>query len=77
MLRIDDFEFENVDLVWLDVEGLEFEALKGAEETIKEWKPWILAENLHLRTDSIKWLDWLGYNPYPQHSAMDWLYKPK
>ena len=80
MLRIDDFEFWDVDLIWLDIEGLEIEALKGAEETIKAWHPWVLVENgggVDGNMDIPKFLAGLGYNPYSQQSAMDWLYKPK
>jgi len=45
MFRIDDFEFQNVDLIWLDIESSEMAALKGAEQTIQTWKPWIIAEH--------------------------------
>jgi FkbM family methyltransferase len=45
MLTIDTFTFEQVDLIWLDVESSEFAALKGAKKTIKKWKPVIAIEN--------------------------------
>lgn len=38
-LKIDDFEFESLDLIALDVESYEFNVLKGAE---------IILENIHL-----------------------------
>lgn len=41
---LDSFNFNNVDLIWLDIEGYELEALKGAEKTIKKFKPVIGVE---------------------------------
>ena len=75
MLRIDDFGFQSVDLIWLDVEGLELDALKGGIETIKAWKPWIIVENGHLKPIEL-FLGHLGYGVGEQ-SSMDWVYKPK
>lgn len=48
-LRIDDLDLEACDLICLDVEGYEVEALTGAEETIKKFKPVITAEAAHFR----------------------------
>lgn len=42
---LDIFNFEDVDLLWLDVEGFEVKALLGARETIKKYSPVIVAEN--------------------------------
>lgn len=44
MYRIDDLELTECDLIHLDVEGFEGEVLKGAIETIKEFKPVIILE---------------------------------
>ncbi len=43
-VRIDDYKVDNCDLLQLDVEGFEFEALKGAEETIAASHPVIVLE---------------------------------
>ena len=43
-LRIDDFAFLNIDLIYLDIEGFEFFALQGAEETIRRCMPVIVVE---------------------------------
>jgi FkbM family methyltransferase len=43
-LRIDDLNLQNVDLIALDVEGFEHNALLGAEETIRKWKPTLCVE---------------------------------
>lgn len=42
--RIDDFGFQNVSLMKVDVEGFELEVLKGARETIARWHPAIIIE---------------------------------
>jgi len=41
---IDDFNFKNVDLIHLDIEGFELFALKGAVKTIQQWHPTIALE---------------------------------
>ena len=43
--RIDDFEFPIVDGLFLDLEGFENFALRGAVETLKRCKPVVMAEN--------------------------------
>lgn len=42
--NIDSFKIKNVDLIHLDVEGSELEALKGSINTINEYKPMLLIE---------------------------------
>ena len=37
--RLDDYSFDRVDLLKIDVEGFEYEVLKGAENTINKFKP--------------------------------------
>lgn len=56
------------DLIQLDIEGYELEALKGAEETIKEFKPVIVLEEKPLPQlqgrdyrAPRKWLEQFGY----------------
>ncbi len=44
-VRIDDFfKGDAIGLIKLDVDGYEFKVLRGAEQTIKRWKPPILCE---------------------------------
>jgi FkbM family methyltransferase len=42
--RLDSFEFEAVDLIKIDVEGWEFEVLKGAVNTIRKHQPTLMVE---------------------------------
>jgi hypothetical protein len=44
MHTLDSFSFENVDLIKIDTEGFEVFVLRGAEQTIKQWKPVIVVE---------------------------------
>ena len=50
--RIDDFDFENVGFIKLDIEGAELLALKGAENTIERDRPLILAETMEVGDSS-------------------------
>jgi FkbM family methyltransferase len=44
VVTIDDFEFEDVGLIKIDVEGCELDVLKGAKCTVDKWKPTIMYE---------------------------------
>lgn len=44
-VRLDDLALEKCDLIYLDIEGYELHALRGAAETIKRCRPVIVAEN--------------------------------
>lgn len=44
VLRLDDFNLESCDLIMLDVEGYEQEAVKGAIQTIEKHKPVLCLE---------------------------------
>jgi FkbM family methyltransferase len=45
--RLDDFELNDVDMIKIDVEGWEFEVLKGAEQTIRRCQPILMVEYTH------------------------------
>lgn len=59
MVRIDDLNLQNIDLIALDIEGFEEEALKGALETIKKYKPVICVETVWCRCQGF--VESLGY----------------
>ena len=48
-VKIDDMDdLESFDLLCLDIEGREIEALKGAHEAINKWQPFIMIEEKQL-----------------------------
>lgn len=49
LMRIDSFKFENVDLIQLDIEGSELDALKGCKKTIERCRPVIVIEEKPLK----------------------------
>lgn len=53
--KLDDYSFEGVELIKIDVEGHEFEVIEGAEKTIAKCKPIILIEieQRHLKSKNI------------------------
>jgi FkbM family methyltransferase len=51
---IDGFAFPRVDMIKLDIEGMEIEALRGARETIQRCKPLMCIEHIFCGVDAIK-----------------------
>lgn len=47
ILRVDDFVYEKLDLIYLDVEGAEVSILRGAMLSIRTHKPIVVCENAH------------------------------
>lgn len=65
-ITIDSFDLPRLDLLKLDIEGMELEALKGAEETIKTCKPIIYAECVKVdRAELQKRMEGFGYKVFP------------
>lgn len=69
MLMIDDLELIDCDLIYLDIEGYELPALRGALNTIHRSRPLIVVEDKGLHrlhgfsdTDLPDFLDWEGYS---------------
>tara|TARA_B100000927_G_scaffold284344_1_gene273119 strand:- start:1473 stop:2012 length:540 start_codon:yes stop_codon:yes gene_type:complete len=46
---LDGFEFKEVDLIKIDVEGMELEVLEGSTHTLMNWKPVVFFENKRSR----------------------------
>lgn len=60
--RLDDYSFENVDFIKIDVEWYELKVCQGAEQTIKKYMPTIMFENKRNEADNCKaYLESLGY----------------
>lgn len=68
MRRIDDLDLHECDLIWLDVEGHELQALKGADRTIREHLPAVIFEDAGLTvahdTRAAEITDWLHERGY-------------
>lgn len=63
-LRIDDLHLRECGLIYLDIEGMEQNALRGAEHTIRQCRPTIIVEDKGLsekygtaKGDCEKWLE--------------------
>lgn len=54
--RLDALDLQDVDLIKLDVEGYELEALRGAEETIDRCRPVIMIEEKYSGGDATRFL---------------------
>lgn len=65
ILRIDDLGLPGCDLIQLDLEGYELEALLGAEETIRRYRPVIMIEEKHQF--------WPGRYPWGSGDAEEYL----
>ena len=78
---IDDLDLSECDLIWLDVEGYEVKALKGASATIDRHQPVVIIEETGLADDdnqtgsAIEWLFRRGYRPATKHGK-DHLFVP-
>jgi FkbM family methyltransferase len=66
MIKLDDFFSEKIDLIHLDLEGYEFEALKGAKELIERDKPIIVIEIDTKAVDYNNFMRSINYEPYKQ-----------
>src|SRR6201994_401977 len=61
-LALDEYDLPRVDLIKIDVEGMEMEALQGAKETIERSHPIMLIEKI--KTDAVhlkQWIEARGY----------------
>lgn len=62
---LDSYSFENISLIKIDVEGYEYEVLKGSIETISKNKPWVVVEINDNRKNILNYFKNLKYNkPY-------------
>jgi FkbM family methyltransferase len=80
---LDSFNFDNIDMIKIDVEGFEEEILAGAMDTIKRNKPILVVEqqkheyqNDMNETPAIKILENWGYQVVEQFNK-DWILKYK
>jgi hypothetical protein len=61
-LTLDEFGLPRVDLIKIDVEGMELEALDGAAKTIERSRPIMLIEKIKADASRLRqWLESRGY----------------
>ena len=61
-VALDEFDLPRVDFIKLDVEGMEMEALQGAEKTIKSCRPILLVEKIKSNAQELdRWFSDRGY----------------
>ena len=64
-IALDDLPLSRVDFIKIDVEGMEFEALAGAEKIIEKCKPQMLIEVIKIDKDRMKSkLENMGYKTF-------------
>ena len=69
MTSIDGMRLEDIDLIWLDIEGMEKPALEGAFNTIERDKPWIAIE------ENVRAKVFLDYDPEPASEYLERVHK--
>jgi FkbM family methyltransferase len=85
--NLDSLNIENVNVMMIDTEGFEYYVLKGAEQTIKKYRP-ILVVEFHTKNLTKKffnypmsqtedYLDTLGYRYVRNLNKVDRVYVPK
>lgn len=66
MISIDEMNLDRVDLIKIDIEGMEVDALNGAKETIKRAKPNLIIERVKSNESEInEFLNNYGYKTFP------------
>lgn len=75
---IDSYNFSNVSLIKIDVEGMELKALRGAEKTIGLFKPYIIIESYPNKFEGIcKFLKNMNYSyNVINENCYDYLFYP-
>jgi len=56
-------EIEKVDWIKIDVEGAEFETLKGLEDTLRKKSPRLIVEVFEQNREKCKYMKAMGYEP--------------
>jgi hypothetical protein len=72
MITIDSLGLDDIDLMQLDLEGFEYDALVGARETIERCKPVIIVESTSDNVDTF--LAEFGYVNWKKINRLDTMY---
>jgi FkbM family methyltransferase len=66
LLTLDSLSLRRVDLIKIDIEGMEIEALLGAEQLLRQHKPILIIEKIKSKDEGIvNFLTALGYKSIP------------
>ena len=66
LLAIDDLQLQRIDLIKIDIEGMEMEALQGAEKSLVRCKPQLIIEKIKSNEQEIiGLLENIGYKYFP------------
>lgn len=69
-LALDSLKLDRIDLIKIDVEGMEFDVLQGAAQSIARHRPVLIVEAIKTDRDMLR--DWLTQNDYtPFHSGLN------
>lgn len=79
LVTLDQYNFDCVDWIKIDVEGFEDAVLEGSRETIRRNRPWLLLEDNGKRDQHQQWLNDLcgPYEPAPVKSKTNTIWIPK
>jgi FkbM family methyltransferase len=77
VVKLDDEELTNVDLIKIDVQGWEFEVLDGAQNLIKRDRPWVVFEVNQDIDTCCELMESLGYETLLLKSKRLFLWAPK
>lgn len=69
VVPLDHFNFSDVALIKIDVEGMELDVLQGALHTIERWRPLIYVEAPDTITRVRELLEGLGYDQFGEFNA--------
>ncbi|QJD91199.1 FkbM family methyltransferase [Duganella dendranthematis] len=66
MMSIDQLNLKRLDFIKIDIEGMEMEALMGAEQSISKYKPQLMIEKIKSNEEEIRaFLEKLQYKIFP------------
>ena len=79
LVTLDQYHFDNVDWIKIDVEGYEMQVLEGSKDTIKRNRPWLLLEDNGQREQHQQWLNDLcgPYTVSPVKSKTNTIWIPQ
>ena len=77
VVKLDDEGLDNVDMIKIDTQGWELDALKGMTELIKSWRPWIMFEINEDVDLCCKFMEDLDYEVVYVKSKRNFIWAPK